>query len=185
MIRTAHLFLLASLLSMGNTNPVVMSRPSQIILVRHADKPLDSADPNLSPDGIARAKRLATFLSTDPSMIKYGSPVAIFATQTTKHDDGVRTQETMAPLSRALGVQVQTPYLGKQYAALAQMILSSSLYNGRSIVICWNHETLPELAAALGVVPMPRKWKGKDFNQVYVITYAGSGRAELRVSSYQ
>ena len=185
MIRTMHVFLLASLFAAVTSRPTTAARPSQIILVRHADKPLDSADPHLSPDGIERAKRLARFLTTDPVMIKYGSPVAIFATQTTKHDDGVRTQETMVPLARALGVQVQTPFLGKEYGALARQILSSSLYNGRTIVICWNHETLPELAAALGVSPMPRKWKGKDFDQVYVITYAGSGKAELRIASYQ
>jgi phosphohistidine phosphatase SixA len=184
-IRIAYPIYLALALSLSGGPAVSAARPSQIILVRHADKPLDAADPHLSPDGIERAKRLALFLTTDPAMIKYGSPVAIFATGTTKHDDGVRTQETMVPLSRKLGIQVQTPYLGKEYGALARQILSSSLYNGRTIVICWNHETLPELAAALGVSPMPRKWKGKDFDQVYVITYAGSGRAELRVSSYQ
>jgi phosphohistidine phosphatase SixA len=185
MIRIASLILMALTPSLPADYAAPAARPSQIILVRHADKPLDAADPHLSPDGVARAKRLATFLSTDPSMIKYGSPVAIFATQTTKHDDGQRTQETMAPLARALGIQVQTPYLGKEYGALARMILSSSQYGGKTIVICWNHETLPELAAALGVVPMPRKWKGKDFSQVYLITYTGSGKAELRVLSYQ
>ena len=185
MIRIAQSIYLALAVSLSSALPVPAARPSQIILVRHADKPLDAADPHLSPDGIERAKRLARFLTTDPVMIKYGSPVAIFATQTTKHDDGVRTQETMVPLARALGVQVQTPFLGKEYGALARQILSSSLYNGRTIVICWNHETLPELAAALGVSPMPRKWKGKDFDQVYVITYSGNGKAELRISSYQ
>jgi phosphohistidine phosphatase SixA len=179
-------YLILAALGMGTVDaPVRYTRPAQIILVRHADKPLDPADPHLSPAGIERAKRLATFLTTDPTMTKFGSPVAIYATQTTKHDDGVRTQETMVPLARKLGIQVQTPFLGKEYGAFARMILSGSLYAGRTIVICWNHETLPELAAALGVSPMPRKWKGAVFDQVYVITYSTSGKAELRISSYQ
>ncbi|HEV8410431.1 MAG TPA: histidine phosphatase family protein [Gemmatimonadaceae bacterium] len=179
-------YLILAVLSLsGLSAPERYARPAQIILVRHADKPLDPADPHLSPAGVERAKRLATFLATDPSMIKYGSPVAIFATQTTKHDDGQRTQETMVPLARKLGLQVQTPFLGKEYGALARMILSGSQYSGKTIVVCWNHETLPELAAALGVNPMPRKWKGAVFDQVYVITYAASGKAELRVLRYQ
>jgi hypothetical protein len=149
------------------------SGPARIILIRHAEKPDDPDDPHLSPAGVKRAKRLVTYITTDPAMTKFGSPVAVFATATTKHDDGQRTQETVAPLARALKLTVQTPFLGKGYAALARQVLANPSYRGKTVLICWNHEAIPELALALGVVPQPPKWKGSDFDQVYVISYAG------------
>lgn len=152
--------------------------PAQIILIRHAEKPADVSNPHLSPAGAQRAKKLVGFLTTDPQMTKFGLPVAVFATHVTKDYNGQRTQETMAPLAAALKLQVQTPFLGKDYAALAKMILANPAYAGKTVVICWNHEVIPELAAALGVTPQPPKWKASVFDRVYLISYAG-GKATL------
>ena len=156
----------------------VPSRPAQIILIRHAEKPADAANPHLAPAGVERAAKLVAFLTTDPAMTKFGLPVAVFATATTKKGDGVRTQETIAPLAKKLKLALQTPALGKDYQLLATGILSKRAYRGKTVVICWNHEWLPELAGALGVTPPPPPWKGSDFDRVYVITYA-AGKATL------
>src|SRR4029077_3988836 len=77
-------------------------RPAQIILIRHADKPADPQDPHLSQAGVQRAERLVPFITTDPAMTRFGLPVAVFATRTTTQDTGLRTQDTVAPLARAL-----------------------------------------------------------------------------------
>jgi hypothetical protein len=162
-------------------SPVV--RPAQIILIRHAEKPADPEDPHLSPAGVKRAERLVSFITTDPGMTRFGLPVAVFATQTTKHDNGQRTQETVAPLARALKLTVRTPFLGKDYPKLAELILENPAYAGKTVLICWNHEEIPQLAAALGVTPEPPRWKGSVFDRVYVISYAG-GAARLATSRY-
>src|SRR2546426_3693181 len=120
-------------------------RPAQIILIRHAEKPADLEDPHLSRAGVRRAERLVSFITTDPVMTRFGLPVAVFATQTTKQDNGQRTQETVAPLAGALKLPVQTPYLGKDYAALARLILGNPAYAGKTVLICWNHEEIPQL----------------------------------------
>lgn len=158
-------------------------RPAQIILIRHAEKPADPENPHLSPAGLKRADALVSFITTDPAMTRFGLPVAVFATQTTKHDAGQRTQETVAPLAKALKLPVLTPYLGKDYAALAKQILANPAYAGKTVLICWNHEAIPQLAAALGVLPEPPKWKGKVFDQVYIISYH-DGKAALAISRY-
>ena len=183
MIRTTSAIALLSLLSMTVPTDAPPPRPAYIILVRHADKPGDPTDPHLSPTGVTRASQLASFITSDPEMTKYGAPIAIFATQTTKHDNGQRTQETVAPLAAALKLQVQTPYLGKDYAALAKQILSNPAYAGKTILICWNHEVIPQLVAALGVAPEPPKWKGSIFDRVYVISYR-KRHASLAESRY-
>jgi hypothetical protein len=159
-------------------------RPAQIILIRHADKPPDPKDPHLSRAGVQRAERLVSFITTDPVMTRFGLPVAVFATRTTKDDNGQRTQETVAPLARVLKLPVQTPFLGKDYAALASLILAAPAYAGKTILICWNHEAIPQLAAALGVKPEPPKWKASVFDQVYVISYH-DGKVALATSRYE
>jgi hypothetical protein len=161
-----------------------VARPAHIILIRHAEKPDDSEDPHLSEAGVKRARALVSFITQDPQMTSLGRPVAVFATQTTKDDNGQRTQETVAPLAAALRLSVQTPYHGKEYAELAALILSTAAYAGRTVVVCWNHEVIPELAAALGVTPMPAKWRGSVFDSVYVISYK-KGKAVLTTSHYR
>jgi len=158
-------------------------RPARIILIRHADKPADPKDPHLSRAGVQRAERLVSFITSDPAMTRFGLPVAVFATRTTKDNNGQRTQETVAPLARVLKVPVQTPFLGKDYAALAHLILANPAYAGKTVLICWNHEEIPQLAAALGVTPEPPKWKARVFDEVYVISYH-DGKAALAISRY-
>jgi hypothetical protein len=157
--------------------------PAYIIVIRHAEKPADPNNAHLSQAGVKRAAQLVSFITTDSAMIRIGVPVAVFATQTTKDYDGQRTQETVAPLARALKLPVQTPYHGKDYAALAQLILANPAYAGKTVLICWNHEQITQLAAALGVTPEPPKWKGSVFDRVYVIAYH-NGKAALTTSRY-
>jgi len=158
-------------------------RPAQIILIRHADKPSDPKNPHLSKAGVRRADQLVSFIRTDPAMTRFGLPVAVFATKTTRDGNGQRTQETVAPLGRALGLPVQTPFLGKEYAAIAKLVLGNREYAGKNVLICWNHEQIPQLAAALGVTPEPPKWKGSVYNLVYLISYQG-GNATLATYRY-
>jgi hypothetical protein len=180
---TRGVIALLSVLPTRGPIPSPVTRPAQIILIRHAEKPADPDDPHLSPAGVQRAQRLVAFITTDPTMTRFGGPVAVFATEATKHDNGQRTQETVAPLARALKLPVQTPYLGKNFAALAKLILANPAYAGKTVLICWNHEEIPQLAAALGVTPQPPKWKASVFDLVYVIAYH-DGRAVLTTSRY-
>ena len=160
-----------------------VARPAQIILLRHAEKPADPDDSHLSPAGVQRAERLVPFIMKDPAMARFGSPVAVFASQTTKHDNGQRSQETVAPLAKALKLQVQTPFRSNGYAALAKLILGNPAYAGKTVLICWTHEEIPKLAAALGVKPRPPKWKDSVFDRVYVISY-GDGKPSLATFHY-
>jgi hypothetical protein len=146
-------------------------RPGHIILIRHGEEPSDADNPHLSKDGRKRADAFVAFLTHDPAMIRLGTPAAIFATETTKDDNGQRTQETVTPLASALRLPVLTPYHSKDYDELAKRVLSDPSLTGKTVVICWNHEWLPQLAAALGVNPEPPKWKGKVYDVVYLITY--------------
>jgi hypothetical protein len=158
-------------------------RPAQIILIRHADEPADPNDPHLSPTGVKRAERLVPFITKDPMMSRFGPPVAVFATRTTSHGNGQRTQETVAPLAKALELRVQTPFLARDYAALARRVLGDPAYAGKTVLICWNHTEIPQLAVALGVKPQPPRWKVGVYDLVYLISYH-EGKASLATTRY-
>jgi hypothetical protein len=184
MICTKSAIVLSFVLATPAWTQTPASQPAQIILIRHGEKPSDPKDPHLSKAGRRRAQRLVSFITTDPVMTKFGPPVAVFATETTRHADGQRTQETVVPLAQALKLPVQTPSLGKNYAALARRILANPAYAGKTVLICWNHDEIPQLAAALGVTPEPPKWKGSVFDLVYIISYH-DGKATLASTRYE
>jgi hypothetical protein len=152
-------------------------------LIRHADKPVDPTNPHLSAAGVRRSLELVSFIRSNPAMTRFGLPVAVFATKTSKDGNGVRTQETVAPLASALNLPVQTPFRSKDYAAMAKRILREAAYAGKTVLICWNHEQIPQLASALGITPEPPKWKNSVYDLVYVISYH-AGRVELEEFRY-
>jgi hypothetical protein len=156
-----------------------VAQPAQIILIRHAEKPDDPGAVHLSKAGEERARELVPFLTTDPEFTKYGRPVALFATQTTRHGRGQRTRETLAPLAKELHLPIEARYLSENYEALARMILANPKYQGKTVLICWNHDEIPQLAAALGVHPRPPKWKDAAYDRVYLISYH-EGKATLK-----
>ncbi len=150
------------------------ARPSQVILLRHAEKPSDKADLDLSPQGLERARALVPFLTTSPSLVAKGLPVALFATQPTRHGHSRRPFETLAPLATHLKLPIQETYAAEDYKALAKHILNQPAYEGKTVVICWVHTYLPDLAKALGVKSKPGAWKDKAFDRVWLITFRGN-----------
>jgi hypothetical protein len=155
--------------------PFAHAQPAQIILIRHGEKPADPEAVHLSKEGQERARALVHFVTTTPELKEHGLPAALFATQTTKHGRGQRTQETIAPLAKELGLPIQTPVGSEEYKAMAKAVLSNHKLRGKTILICWTHEFIPELAAALGVRPQPPKWKDENYDGVYLISYEPGG----------
>ena len=139
------------ILTVLGTLQLAVAQPAQIILIRHAEKPADPAALHLSKKGRERAKGLVPFLTNNPVLTQHGAPVALYAAHPTKHGHGQRTQETIAPLAEALHLPVETPYLAEAYAGLAKSILTNPKYLGKTVLICWVHEYIPQFAAVLGV----------------------------------
>lgn len=157
----------------------VRSEPLQVILFRHGEKPEDREQPHLSAEGRERAKALATLLGPSSSLTA-GAPVAaLYATRITKHEHSQRTGETLAPLSSALGLPVIASVDSENYRELAHTILRNPRFRGKTVIVCWTHHDIAQLAGALGVRPEPPPWKDKIFDRLWVIDYR-SGKAELK-----
>ena len=145
--------------------------PARIILMRHADKPDDPDDPDLSQAGVARAQHLATYIPQT-----FGKPDVIIATARSKHSD--RPKETVEPLAKALGMEVESNIKDKDFEELVDELFSNPNYRGKTVVICWHHGTLPEIAARLGAPAgtYPDPWPDETYNVILDFHYdPGSG----------
>ena len=132
-----------------------------ILVMRHAEKAGDPLNPDLSPEGHGRAKRLATYIPDT-----FGKPDFLFATANSKHSH--RPHQTLKPLAERLGLPINMDFADQDYGTLAHQVLQDPKYEARRIVVCWHHGNIPSLAHALKVVPgdYPDPWKSSVFNLI-------------------
>jgi hypothetical protein len=118
--------------------------PRQIVILRHAEKPSDPRDPDLSPAGEERAKMLAELIPA-----RFPNPDSLFAAAPSKNSD--RPVETLTPLAAKTGLKLNEGVADQDYEVLAQDLLTKPKYDGKLVIVCWHHGHIPDLAMALGV----------------------------------
>ncbi len=137
------------------------SAQGNIFLVRHAERadtaggaaPMMAADPNLSDAGRQRAESLAAIL-------KDAGITAIYTTEFK------RTQETAAPLAKALGITLTT-VPAKDTAGLVQKLKSATA----NVLVVGHSNTVPEIVKALGVTP-PLKIEDAEYDNLLIVPSA-------------
>jgi phosphohistidine phosphatase SixA len=155
-MKLSHLVLCASLFT------ALLAQDTVVVLVRHGEKVSEAADAELSETGLRRAESLARLLSPL-------QPSALFAS------DRKRTQQTLAPLAKAVGLQIQVRKVGEE-AALAKHLLEA--WKGRTTVVCGHSNTVGPLAAALGYrgyFPEP-----KSNDRYWIVRIDQTGAASMR-----
>ncbi len=148
--------------------------PARVLIIRHGEKP-DQGD-GLSPKGFARANALPAFFASNPIATQYGPPAGIFAAAPKATDGSVRSIQTIMPTAQAFHVNLDTRFTKDDVQQVAYQVLNNPAFQGRMVIICWTHETIPALAAALGVLPMPPPWKDEVFDRVWQLDYQPTGR---------
>ncbi len=155
-----------------------LCQPAEIVIIRHGEEPPGSSGSvHLSARGMQRANLLLTFFRINPKVNQHGRPVALFAPQATP-GGSIRSHETLLPLSRTWHLPIQEPVSSQNTAALANTILHNRSYTGRTVVIAWMHQQIPDLVSALGVKPKPRPLSSSVYDRAFVITFP-SGKATL------
>jgi len=123
---------------------------STIFIVRHAEKADATKDPDLSEVGRARAEALVKTL-------RDANITAIYATEFK------RTQQTAAPLAKALGITVTT-LPAKDNAALIAKLRAST---GNALVV-GHGDTIPDLIKALGMSD-PINVAENDYDNLFAV----------------
>ena len=144
-----------------------MSDKKTILVMRHAEKPDDQNDPDLSKAGHVRAIRLASYIPAE-----FGTPDFIFAAAVSH--GSARPCETVRPLSKVTGIGIEATITDADYAALARELLKDKFVS-KLVVVCWHHGEIPQLMASLGAKTgsYPDPWKGDVFNLILQTEISG------------
>ncbi|MBW4551649.1 MAG: hypothetical protein KME35_11140 [Aphanocapsa sp. GSE-SYN-MK-11-07L] len=173
---TALLLTLMALLDLLGQSALAL--PGQIVILRHGNKDMQNpADTNLDAAGLNRAIALPNIL-----LKRYGKPATIFAPQPIPpNGNNIRSLQTITPTAIQAGVNINTQYTVGQEADLARFLLTDQTLNGKTVFVTWEHDHIPNLATALGI-KNPEKWRGKDFDSIWRITFSGQ-QAQIAIES--
>lgn len=136
------------------------SGPAVVMLIRHGED-IGQRDFHLNSRGYQRAAALPKLFGT-----RLPKPQVIIASRASKGSN--RPVETVEPLAKALNLSIDTRFRDHDFRALADRLLSDERYDGKVVLVCWHHGSIPKLARALGV-PDPPKWPDGQFDHVWVI----------------
>lgn len=151
-----------------------LAAPARILFLRHAEKPAEG--PELNATGRRRAAALPSLFLSDPRAAAWGRPVALFAASPEKPGGSIRSIQTIEPLGRALGLPLITRFRRDDVQAVAQDILSSPAFDGKTVLVCWEHKRIPDIMRALGWTRGPNRWPDDVFDRVWILDFDRSGR---------
>lgn len=158
------------------TSSQALAQPREVLIIRHAEKPVDDDDVHLTQAGRERAEALfKLFQKSDTRLDPFPKPDFLFASRNSKHTH--RSVETVTPLAKKLKLNLDTRFDSEEFTDLAKELLTNPRYTNKTVLICWRHGSIPDLARALKANDAPDKWKDSAFDQVWRITYAPGGKA--------
>ncbi|HEV8051708.1 MAG TPA: histidine phosphatase family protein [Parachlamydiaceae bacterium] len=148
--------------------------PAQIIIIRHAEKPEQGNE--LSTKGRERAAAMAPYFSETDYLTTNGTPAAIYAMAAPKGDSSLRPIQTVTPLATLLKMEIKNSFERDNYRKMVEEIKSSPMYHGKTVLICWGHKLIPEIARAFGALQTPGHWPPSVYDRTWSITFSTSGR---------
>jgi hypothetical protein len=135
------------------------ARPRLILLIRHAEKPDDPNDPNITVRGVEHARRLAV---TIPE--KYGVPDIVFAAASDAQSDrSVETAQPIVDKYKIPLVQIPATNLHALFEALHELPKKDFA------LVIWRHEQLPAIVQMLGIDPPFRTWPADDYSTQWAV----------------
>lgn len=137
-----------------------------IYVIRHAEKPDDIKDSNLSATGFLRQQFL-----TDWFPKTFGMPDFIYASTPTNSSQ--RPYQTVFGLSAAANMPTALQYADEEYDRLAMNIAHHGKHFGKTTLVCWHHGRIPALLHELGAEKgtYPNHWPSDDFETVFKLEY--------------
>ena len=163
--------------NVADTNSPEQNSPEKnlkVVIIRHGEKPADKSDggDNLSCQGQNRALQLPAVLIKKIGKPDYTYVPALKLDKNTAHS---RMFQTVTPFAVKYNLTINSKYDESAPNDVAKSVLKKS----GTVLMVWEHSAIPDLATALGV-DNPPKWKGADFDSVWILTYA-SAKVELTV----
>ena len=155
----------------GLSTAFSQSESLTVVIIRHGEK--NEATGNLSCKGLHRAMLLPRILNG-----KFRQPGSLYVPTISsgKETSHARMFQTASPLA----VQDNLPINSKYAVADADGLARDLFKRSGVVILVWEHENIPGIAAALGVKDKHLKWEDKDFDSIWVITYANTKKGKLK-----
>jgi phosphohistidine phosphatase SixA len=152
------LLVAGAVLAVAALVPQIAAAEPSLVVVRHADRPVNSAeeDPALSQLGEERAAALATALGA-------ANITSIITTQYR------RTQETARPLARQLGIEPQEVKRQLDISVHVSEVVEAVRKKTGQVLVVGHSDTVSAIVAALGG-PNRLKLCETSYGHVFVIT---------------
>ncbi len=151
-----------------------------IMVIRHAEKPYGNFhgvtvkgenDPeSLIVMGWQRAGALARFFAVPASPLSV--PQFLFAAVAEKSTSSERPVETITPLSDKLGLKINTTWKKKDWSKMTEAALQAK----GVVLICWQHDDIPNIANKILGQDVAPKWPGDRFDMVWLFTYDATSK---------
>lgn len=165
--------LLVLLIGIGCTlTSLAQSDNITVVIIRHGEK--NEATGNLSCKGLNRAMSIPKVLNAKYKKFSYIYVPTVTAGKTTGH---ARMLQTVTPLATQANISVNSNFTVNAADALAHDIMKRS----GTVLLVWEHENIPEIAAALGVKDAP-KWSDKDYDGIWVINFSLSKKGKQKAA---
>lgn len=151
-----------------------------IYVIRHAEKPDDPIDYNLSEKGVARSRKFSDWFIRE-----CGGADLLFASQPSSASQ--RPYQTLAASSVATDRFINMRYKDSEYDLLAAYIN----FNNREgwdtpnpnpvALVCWHHGRIPHLMHELGAKEgtYPKPWDDNVFDLVLKLEYDAQGQPQV------
>lgn len=161
-------FLIAMILGLSLSPALAQGDLTTFILVRHAEKGNDDPrDPSLSPEGEARAQKLAEVLADQQITAIYSTPFK-------------RTQNTAKPVAAAKGLSVES-YDFRSQTYLQEMLQKHA---GGTILISGHSNTTPQVANMLIGKESFQTLDESEYGMIFIVTVSELGKGAVTVVKY-
>lgn len=154
-----------------------MPKSATLLLIRHAEKPVDPREQWLSATGQARAQAYVAYfrnLMRDSQVL----PALSFLIAAADSKNSLRSRLTLTPLSQSLGLPIDATVADQDYPELARRLLGDGRYGHATTLVCWHHGQILALAHALGASEpaLPGVWPDDVFGWLLRLDYDAAGQ---------
>lgn len=158
------------LILIGNTFfPLAFASPAQVVIIRHGEKLAIGNE--LNTKGWQRANALPQFFENNLIVNRFGKPIALYAGAPNQAGGSIRSIQTITPYANLLNIPIHKEITKSEINTLVSEVMNSKAYEGHTVIICWEHSVIPEMAHLFGATNAPSSWDGNIFDRAWVIGF--------------
>lgn len=181
MIKKIILYVLLNIAYVNN----IVGYPEAVFIIRHGEKQLKldaqgvpitkkNGEPEyteyLSDKGWMRANAIS-FDVNFYNNSEHGVPVAIFGSAPNSVTGSLRPIETVTPLAKRLKKSVIKTFKANEQSKVVNAIMHNKAYDGKFVIIGYEHHAIPKLAETFGVKNAPKSWPNDVFDRIWEIRF--------------